>query len=590
MSPSVSRVRGLAAVDPPDSFPVDVLQRTGHDELLARHVPHLRLDQRELFRPAEVDAYVEASELVDASGTISGAGRLMLDELDDRVGPDAFLQFITDEDRRLVRGEDLRLTARRILRGRLSRVGLFGRLLDAMFRLSLALRPTVPKRTTTAAVVKAEQLGMHDTPVCYARVVEAGEWVVLHYAYFYVMNDWRSSYRGLNDHEADWEQAWVFCDPADLSPVWVAVTSHDYHGADLRRHVADPELTMVDGHPVLYAAAGSHALFFRPGDYVTRIDIPGLRWVQRVRNAVVRLWLRDDADDPGSGPTFGVPFVDSAPGDGVGLTEWDIRPLEGRWVESFRGLWGLDTGDPLQGERGPSGPKFDREGGIRASWADPLGFADLHGSLPPSAADAAVNIEKIDRALEDLDHQIDRRRRMLSLLDRSRSPHDRRADSDSLTELLRERAELGGLRDRFLDGSMGDVGVRDHLRHPATPVDEFRAGWLRSGWASISIPLLLASIAAVVLLDAVTLASTAAIVAIAIVTVELLVHGRVRAFALLALGAVLVVAASIWVFGPVVGAISGWTVVRWVFGGALLLASLGLLLTNWREIRHNARR
>ena len=45
--------------------------------------------------------------------------------------------------------------------------------------------------------------------VYHGRVVRDGGWVVLHYLFFYAMNDWRSTFDGANDHEADWEQCFV---------------------------------------------------------------------------------------------------------------------------------------------------------------------------------------------------------------------------------------------------------------------------------------------------------------------------------------------------------------------------------------------
>ena len=162
----------------------------------------------------------------------------------------------------------------------------------------------------------------------------------------------------------------------------------------------------------------------------------------------------------------------------------------------------------------------EANGEIRASWADPLGFADLHGSPPPSAAAARINIDKIDRSLEDLDEQIRRRGRLLPLAHRTRSPHDMRAESETLTELLRQRCELEGLRRRFLDGRIGEVDLRQHLCRPAVPLEPSRGGnWLLTGWASISIPLLIASFAAVALLDAVQLVATTLIVAVAVLVI-----------------------------------------------------------------------
>ena len=61
-----------------------------------------------------------------------------------------------------------------------------------------------------------------------------------------------------------------------------------------------------------------------------------------------------------------------------------------RWVDRYRGLWGLDTGDRFAGERAPAGPKYTRTGSVRQSWADPLGFAGLDKVPPPSQAAAVL--------------------------------------------------------------------------------------------------------------------------------------------------------------------------------------------------------
>ena len=57
---------------------------------------------------------------------------------------------------------------------------------------------------------------------------------------------------------------------------------------------------------------------------------------------------------------------------------------EDGWVDGYRGLWGLDTGDRFAGERAPAGPKYTRTGSVRQAWYDPLGFAGLEKVAPPS--------------------------------------------------------------------------------------------------------------------------------------------------------------------------------------------------------------
>ena len=53
------------------------------------------------------------------------------------------------------------------------------------------------------------------------------------------------------------------------------------------------------------------------------------------------------------------------------------------WVRDYRGLWGLDTADRFGGERAPAGPRYERDGSIRPSWANPLGWAGLL-KVPPA--------------------------------------------------------------------------------------------------------------------------------------------------------------------------------------------------------------
>ena len=555
-----------------------------HDELLRRHAPILHFDDCELFTPIAVDGYVGASSLWDEHGEIGAAGSPT--ELDERWGASTYLRFVHDDDRRAVVRNQVQHASRRFAYPRLGRVGLFGRLVDASFVLSVWLRPTTLRFTTAGATAKAQRLGLHDTPACYGRAKRAGEWLVLHYAYFYAMNDWRTSYRGLNDHEADWEQVWIFCDPADHSPVWVATSNHDHRGSDLRRHWHDPELSIEGERPVLYVAAGSHASYFQPGDYVTRIEIPSLRGVLRWdRSLRRRLGAREKAGERGLGPALGVPFIDSASGDGQRIATWSIDELQGGWVDSFRGLWGRDTGDPLQCERGPSGPKFDRRGEIRDSWADPVGFAGLHGSPPPSAAGTRVNLEKIDKAVAELDTQIKQRGRLLPLAHQTDSADEMAAESDRLTELLRQREELAGIRQRIAEGKTRVEGIRHHLRFPAIPLTTSEGGGVMlASWAALTVPILLGALGIVAFVDGLRfMAVLVAAVALSLV-VEQVVRGRLRAALLTAAVEAAGVLFALFATSTLI-AVKGY-----VLGGILLAASARVLAANVSELRNFRRR
>jgi hypothetical protein len=572
---STDAVLGHAEAPNPDGDPAGAADES---ELLQRYMPVLHFDGRELFTPVEVDGYVESCTVWDRHGKV--ADSVELRDLDHRWGEGTNLRFVDDNDRRAMLSADVKLTARRVLSPRLGRVGLLGRILDALFLLSVWLRPTCPRATTAAAAAKAADLELHHQPVCYGRAVRAGEWLVLHYAWFYVMNDWRSSYRGLNDHEADWEQAWIYCDPATGEPIWIAGSSHENRGEDLRRHWADAELTFHEGRPVLYPAAGSHALFFRPGDYVSRIDVPALRWYLRFQS-LFGLGSHISEQGTGPGPALGVPFIDTAGGDGQRIADWDLRVMgEGEgWIEGFRGLWGRDTGDPTQAERGPSGPKFDRSGEIRDSWADPLGMAGLHGTPPPSAVAKRVNLDKIDQTMADLDAQIRHRGRLLPLAKQTGSVDQMADESRRLTRLLRQQCELEGLRRRVMDGHLPDQGTRDHLVNPATPLPQPLSGsWLQAAWAACSVPALLLVVAATLLADTPGRIALVPVALVTTVVIDSILQRRFMTAARLVVAQVLGALLILFALGMVL------VIGRYTLGLALVLGAAGLVITNAAEL------
>jgi hypothetical protein len=559
--------------------------------LLARHAPVVRYDSRELFFPIEVDGYVANAALVVDGEEEIPPGEVDAAMLDHRYGPTAHLRFVSELERRSVVAAEAERLARKLLGARLGRVGLFGRILDALFLLSVFLRPTTPRLTTAAAALKTERYGLEKRPVVYGRVVDIGGWLVLHYAYFYAMNDWRSGYRGLNDHEADWEQAWIYCDPQDCQPIWVVASNHENGGSDLRRHWNDAEARRQGERPVLFAGAGSHALYFRAGDYVTRIDVTGMRWLLRLQRWVRSvLRIRDQAAERGLGPALGVPFVDAATGDGREITDWDIQPLDDArpCFGTYRGLWGLDTGDPAGGERGPGGPKFDRSGEIRRSWADPVGFAGLHGTSPPSAAPPDAGPANIDRTISYLDQEIVRTSRLLPLVQQAELPVEFTRESDRLGDLLRQRAELIDQQRRMEQGDRPERDIRAHLDNPAVPLaPPQEAGWVLAAWAALSVPILILSLAALFLFDSLGVPTLLLVVAAAFSILEQLVRRHFQAvFRLLMLYA-LVAGLSV-LAGFVTSGIV--TVSRLAIGGALALSAIVLFAVNLGELSAVQRR
>ena len=170
----------------------------------------------------------------------------------------------------------------------------------------------------------------------------------------------------------------------DPEPRWVAYASHDFKGDDLRRRWDDPLLMREGDHPVIFVGAGSHASYFEQGEYLMGAE-PGfllpvkgvLNWLRKFWNETLGMGSTDFAQ-PGNRAMLSVPFIDYARGDGLSIGPgqeqgWspEIISDEIGWVQNYRGLWGLETHDPLGGERAPAGPKYNRDSTVRQSWYNP---------------------------------------------------------------------------------------------------------------------------------------------------------------------------------------------------------------------------
>ena len=395
--------------------------------LLQRFEPVVRYTDGEMFFPMAAESYVARCDLLRApvggrAEVIVPAGELTLERLATVLpepGAESYLRFVARPMDRVELARWNRRPDRPHFRapGRLARVGLFARLVDAGFTASLLVRGRVPGGTAAAAAKQYDAIRAVDTRVVYhGRVERRDGWIVLHYLFMYAMNDWRSSFFGANDHEADLEQAMIVLEAGatddDAVPRWIGCAAHDYVGDDLRRRWDDPTLTFLDGHPVIFAGAGSHASYFEQGEYVTPVPLPALRFLRSGLEGFRRFWrdvLRQD--DPGDladklSSALSIPFIDYARGDGRavgpgGDVAWtpilvdDATP----WLDGFRGLWGLDTRDRFAGERAPAGPKYTRKATVRQSWNDPLGFLGLD-KLPPPGLMPTVLRERIAE-LED---------------------------------------------------------------------------------------------------------------------------------------------------------------------------------------------
>ena len=602
--------------------------------LLRRYEPVLRYTAGELFLPSSVDAYLARCSLWADGGTrrrrraeqLVPAGELTADGLAAAGvryrGRALYLRFVQEQ---LTRAEvaGWRREDRPRLRGkaRFAAVGVLARLIDALVRLSLLVRGRVPgglvaaaHRLAAAAVADPARTGVDRGAVrsAYARVVRTAGYTVLQYWYFYPFNDWRSTFYGVNDHEADWETVTVYLvddEDGGLRPAWVAASAHDVAGPDLRRRWDDPQLRREGDHPVVYPGAGSHSGAFLPGDYVVSIELPALRrvvgWLQEARRRLLP-WTAE----PGRG-AFAVPFVDYARGDGPAIgaghpLTWHLEDIDDDtpWVRDYRGLWGLDTHDPFGGERAPAGPRYARDGTVRPSWADPLGWVGLAGvpaTRDEEEAHLRGRIAAITDELDGLDAEIDTERaavrcltaqvrslaaaRDTRALRRERAAEARRREQ-ALAVLQARRAALVEERAAhrgYLAGPR-DPGPPDaHLRHPHLPYatqTDVRARFLRV-WAAVSTPVLVLGITGLLLRPSILVTSGFLAFLVVFGVVEAIGRRRVMAFATVLGALVLWIVA---VAGLILALLSSWQV---VLAGLLAVLAVALLVGNIRELRND---
>ncbi|WP_249523274.1 hypothetical protein [Modestobacter marinus] len=586
------------------------VDREDDDEVLLRaHEPVLRFTAGELFLPTGVGPYVARCSLrtrgPGGTGTaLVPAGGLDLQRLADlgrrhRDQP-LYLRFVdrplTRPEVRAWRREDrprLRSTSR------FAAVGVLARLVDVLFRVSLLLRGRVPGGAFAGAEVLTRGFPDAGQCPCYGRVVREAGYTICQYWFFYAFNDWRTTFHGVNDHEADWETVAVYLVPdrGRLRPAWVAASSHDHEGAALRRRWDDPGLRREGDHPVVFPGAGSHSGAFVPGDHVISVELPALRRMRR------RLLPRSP-DRAG----LAIPFIDHARGDGAAVgpghdRTWRVEVIgdDTAWVRDFRGLWGLDTRDPLGGERAPAGPRYEREGAVRRCWADPLGWASL-GALAATDEEArALLRDRVDRVsgrLHELDATITAQRTALrglraqaqtlgARVDLRRLERDRRRDlargETELSALVAERTELAEERAAHTDALSAPSSPEPpdaHLAASARPtvLDPHRHTAFLGTWAAVSTPVLILWIGALLVRPTALTLSGAATFLLVFAGVEAVARRRVRLLltAMVGVAVWLLVAASL-----VVALLANW---RLVLAALLVLAAVSLLVLNVREL------
>ena len=581
--------------------------------LLRRYEPVLRFTRGELFLPMSVPAYLERCGLWQSAESgrprrrraaavrLCAPGELTPERLAAAgAAPhvrDLSLRFV---ERPLTRSEYRswrREPGRARLApgsGRFAVVGLLGRLIDAAFRLSLLVRGRVPGGTTAAAEQNYRARADHDSYAYYGHVTRDRGFVALQYWFLYAMNDWRSTFGGVNDHEADWEQITVFLpDPPEpvARPAWVAFSSHDEVGDDLRRRQDDPDLEWRETHPVVFVGAGSHSGACLPGDYVVTVEPAAFRRLLAAWRRLSRLllpWTRDR-----EGTAFGIPFIDYRRGDGLSVGPGEERGWSPvliddttPWLRDYRGLWGLETGDPFGGERAPAGPRYERTGSVRRCWSDPVGWAGLDKVSPTPGAelqaikDRMVELDgQLAATRQELDARTDELRNaqvgVRALRDLGMSADRARfAGLEAAVEQVRLRHRaLADEHEALARASLLGLIPEDphaHLHHRALPNVApigTRQRVLRV-WSNVSASLLLAGCAVIVLGVGGPLLPALAGLAVIILCTEAFARGHLLQF-IAGLLAVAVAGAAIWLI--TLAAIGHWRVAAAVLFGLVLL-------------------
>src|SRR5919202_1913474 len=527
------------------------MDRRTDEALLRRFEPITRYTRGDRFFPMDAESYVWACSLwVRRPGEedvcLIPHGKLTLERLAeprrDEFGAVYYLRFTDPQDAKRLILQNPRRDRKsgevfRAGRGRLARGGYVSRIMDTLFSITLLARGRV--RWITAAAGRAAYariLAEHEHYRYHGRVLRQDGWVVLQYWFFYAFNDWRSGFFGANDHEADWEKVFVYLSGSpsgELVPEWTAYSSHNYEGDVIRRRWDDPELDKIGEHPVVYVCAGSHSNQYSAGEYLTEVELSFLAPPARALGAARTFWrgtLRQyegDEAETGTGdrtPTiFRIPFVDYARADGLsigpgGEKEWDPPMLLGPtpdWALHYRGLWGLYTRDPFEGEDAPAGPMHNRDGSVARPWYDPVGWAGLDKVPPPTEmlrtvreqqAEVSARRAALQAEIEAKSHQL--KGLGVEMATARGQPHMRALYEAHQKRIGKLSKDINGLRarmaaDEILSESLEGYAerlragerepARAHVSHVQQPASEtkLRASRLAEMWAAASVGIML---------------------------------------------------------------------------------------------------
>ncbi len=573
-------------------------------QLLRAFEPVVKYTLGEQFYPMDVERYVQLCSLwvrypEGREENLVPRGQLTLEILAQprtlEFGAVEYLRFVEPQTLQesvgaLSQGRALHRAKKNVFKaglGRLARGGLLPRLADAIFSLTLLLRGRVPGAVAAQAEIQYDELQQRDEKFVYhGRVVRFNGWTILQYWFFLAYNSWRSGFYGVNDHESDWEMMLVYLYENDgrLYPEWVAYASHDFHGDDLRRRWDDvAEIDFVNEHPVVYAGAGSHASYFRPGEYQAEVSLPLPKWLSQIARVWGQFWRQTLGIGAGyESDPFRIPFVDFARGDGLTIgpgqqKEWTPNVISEAtpWVSDYRGLWGLYARDPISGENAPAGPMYNRDGTPRGSWYDPLGFCGLDKVPPPpqELARLETRMAELNARLRDIETELAPLTSELQelgiqlramqgnpflalpyetlqlqankLSEQIKTLRREQSQNTALLETLARRAEK--IRAGIPDDPRAHI---THLGRPVSPA-RLRFNRLADAWAAVSISALLLGIVAILVLEPQLLLAGAGVMIIVFILLESLLRGTyvntINTIAvLLALAASVIIVVQYW--------------------------------------------
>jgi hypothetical protein len=290
--------------------------------------------------------------------------------------------------------------------------------------------------------------------------------------------------------------------------------------------------------------------------------------IRHTIGVVIRFWKetlgqgQSDQSAETEGSQISVPFIDYARGDGLVIgpgQELSWSPIlltkQDNWVENFRGLWGLDTRDFLGGERAPAGPKFNRDGSVRVSWYDPLGWAGLDKTPPPGQIVFRLQeqISNVNQRRQEAEIEIEQKRDALrqmaiELRALQQANHLDKLYNEKVVDLEQDNQELQALYARhtrltetllatqsYLSaverGEMGDPQAHIRHKHVPQPPLPSQSGILEF-WAAVSGGVMLLALVGLLYFHPDGWPIWLAVALVSILAVEATVRGRLINFLL----------------------------------------------------------